>query len=103
MELTPNTLEKITMLAEAAFPPWKVAFMLGIDADTFKQLIEDISHPVSVAYYTGFHSNELAVRTSIMKLARDGSSPAQAEALRMIEHTKTALRLHDYKSIDTGE
>ena len=102
MNLTPTQLEKITILAESSFEPWRIAFMLDIDPEEMKAAIDDMSHPASVAYYTGFYSNEHAVRESIMKLARDGSSPAQAMAVRMIENTKTTLRQHGYKSIDAG-
>lgn len=102
MHLTPTQLEKITILAESSFEPWRIAFMMDIDPEEMKAAIEDLKHPASVAYYKGFYSNEYAVRESVMKLARDGSSPAQAQALSMIQHTKNALRQHGYKSIDAG-
>ena len=103
MTLTQNHLDKITILAETAFPPWTIAFMLDIEPEEFKLLIEDITHPASVAYYKGFYSNEHAVIESVMQLARDGSSPAQNLALQLIEKTKTHMRLYDYKSIDSGK
>lgn len=102
MHLTPTQLEKITILAESSFEPWRIAFMLDIDPEEMKAAIEDLKNPASIAYYKGFYTNEHAVRESIMKLARDGSSPAQAQAIRMIENTKTTLRQHGYKSIDHG-
>ena len=101
MEFNNLVCEKITELAESAFAPARIAFMLDIEPAQFRLMIEDLNHPASIAYYKGFFTNENAVRKSIMQLARNGSSPAQTLAMQMIERTKTEMRNEGYQSIDT--
>jgi hypothetical protein len=101
MELSDKQLEMISELAESAFAPGRIAFMIDVEPEVFRQLIEDIAHPASIAYYKGFYTNENAVRKSIMQLARNGSSPAQTLAMQMIERTKTEMRHEGYQSLGT--
>jgi hypothetical protein len=100
MELSEKHLEMISELAESAFAPGRIAFMIDVPAEDFKAMIEDANHPASIAYYKGFYTNENAVRKSIMQLARNGSSPAQTLAMQMINHTKTEMRHEGYQSLD---
>lgn len=101
MELSDKQLEMINELAEAAFAPGRIAFMIDVDPALFKCMVEDLAHAASIAYYKGFYTNENAVRKSIMQLARNGSSPAQTLAIQIIEKTKTEMRHEGYQSIDT--
>jgi hypothetical protein len=91
MELNNETLEKITRLAAVAYSPKQVAFSLGLKPYDFLKLMMDDNSDVAIAYYKGFYSSELSIRESVMKLARDGSSPAQTLALKHFDETRKTI------------
>ncbi len=91
MELNNDILLQITRLAAAAYSPKQVAFTLGFKPSEFVALMLDENGDVAIAYYKGFYSSELSIRESVMKLARDGSSPAQTLALKHFDETRKTI------------
>lgn len=91
MELNNDILLNITRLAAAAYTPKQIAFCLSMQPYEFLKLMMDENSDVAIAYYKGFYSSELAVRESVIKLARDGSSPAQTLALKHFDETRKTI------------
>ena len=91
MELNSDILQQITRLGAVAFTPKQVAFSLGIAPADFMEQMMDENSDVSIAYFKGFYSSELSIRESVMKLARDGSSPAQTLALKHFDETRKTI------------
>lgn len=85
-------LEQITRLAEAAFSPKEVAYILGMEQEVFIAALEEDSHPINQAYFKGFYTQDLAVRESVFLLARSGSSPAQNVALKQLDDVRKELK-----------
>jgi hypothetical protein len=88
MQLTIEQLESITEMGTAAMTPKQVAYALGFKIAEFIDEIKNDESPINAAYFKGLYSNEFQVRKSIMQLARNGSSPAQAQALKLIDIAK---------------
>ena len=91
MELSIEELNLIEIIAAAAYSPKEVAFTLGYNPSEFVALVMDEGSPASVAYYKGFYSSEIAVRQSIITLARNGSSPAQTLANKLFDENRRNL------------
>jgi hypothetical protein len=84
-------LAEVERIAAAGFTPRQVAFMLGISPTSFETMVKNEESDASIAYYKGLLTAELAVRESVMQLARSGSSPAQASSLKIFDETKRQL------------
>lgn len=94
MQLSEDELKNITRMAAAAYTPYQVAFAMGINKDAFTAAITEDNNPISIAYFKGLYSSELAVRESVFQLARAGSSPAQTLTLRMLDETRKNLLIN---------
>lgn len=92
MELNEQDLAQITRLAGCAYSPREIAAMMGIDVTIFISALNDEESDVSAAYFSGLNSSEATVRESVMQLARNGSSPAQAMAMKLFEENKKNMR-----------
>jgi len=95
MEFSSDQLKEVERLAAAAFSPKETAFILGISPGLFKALIADEESDVSISYYKGLYSSELAIRESAFLLARSGSSPAQTLALKYFDETKSKILIDE--------
>lgn len=91
MQVDEQTLIDIKRIAAAGYTPEQTAFRLGLDADEFMQALNEDDDPVSIAYFQGLNSVELAVRESVYKLAIAGSSPAQTLAVKILDETRKTL------------
>ncbi|MCK9402905.1 MAG: hypothetical protein M0Q26_05870 [Chitinophagaceae bacterium] len=91
MEFNDEELEEITRMGAAAFTPGQSAFALGYPVAKFIEILQDDNHPAALAYFKGFYSSELAVRESVMLLARSGSSPAQTLGLKYFDETRKRI------------
>ena len=103
MELTAELLDEITKVASCAYSPKQVAFILGISPGEFCELVKDEESDASIAYYKGFFSSEMSVRESVLKLARDGSSPAQSTSIELFKHARKELIKGQYPGITEDE
>jgi hypothetical protein len=92
MELNETDLEEITRLAGCAYSPREIAAMMGIEATIFIKALNDEESAASIAYFSGLNSSEATVRESVMQLARNGSSPAQAMAMKLFDENKKNMR-----------
>ena len=91
MELNSEDLEAIERIAACAYSPREVAFALGLKLSEFIEIVKDEGSNASIAYYKGFYSSELAIRESILLLARNGSSPAQTMANKLFDENRRNL------------
>ena len=91
MKLSDEQLGDITRMGAAAYAPKQIAFSLGLRPYDFLTVMLDENSDVAIAYYKGFYSSELSIRESVMKLARDGSSPAQTLALKYFDETRKTI------------
>jgi hypothetical protein len=86
MQLTPESLEYITRMAAAAFTPHEIAIVLQVDGAVFCAAADDCDHEVAKAYNRGFLTRQLELRERIFQDAKNGSSPAQTIAARIMEN-----------------
>lgn len=103
MEITNEVLEQICKLSACAYSPKQVAFMLGIKPSDFEALVKNEDDPVSIAYFKGLYSSEHSVRESILLLARNGSSPAQASSLQLFNNVRKELIKGEYPGTTEDE
>ncbi len=91
--LSEEDLKQITSLAALFFSPREIATMLELDEGDFNEAC--IGPTFYAKIYTAFQSgrlqSEVDLRTSIMKLAKSGSSPAQTMALDLLNKSKLKL------------
>ena len=95
MQATKDELEQIMRMAAAAYTPGQVAFAMGFDKEEFNIAMTDENNPVSIAFFKGLYSAELAVRESIVTLARNGSSPAQTLVVKLFDQTRKTLLINN--------
>lgn len=66
-----------------------LADLLRIGADEIRLAIDDPDSELGQAIRDGRRLSEAELRTSILNLAKQGSGPAQAEALRLLKSMDT--------------
>ncbi|HYC29551.1 MAG TPA: hypothetical protein VEB42_12050 [Chitinophagaceae bacterium] len=98
-DITEESLQEIKNLAALFFTPREIAVMQEINVTGF---IACIDHPqpeklepgwqkVYNAFHAGRLQAEVDLRTSIIKLAKSGSSPAQTMALDLLNKSKLKM------------
>lgn len=88
-ENTDNLPQEVEYYASLMFTRREIAVILEIDEKAFiRELAEERESPLSRAFLRGRLKKEAEVRKSIFDLARNGSSPAQASAVKLIENAK---------------
>lgn len=80
-------------MAMLAYSPEDTARALGIPMAAMEEYMLDEEHPVFQAHWSGFYETDIALRDSIFKLAKAGSSPAQAMAQGYIIKSEIRRRL----------
>jgi hypothetical protein len=77
--LSEEQIKEVEALAELFFSPEEIQLISGVQAEDpdFKK-----------AYQRGNLKSEAEIRKSIIQLAKDGSSPAQTLAWKMVEINK---------------
>lgn len=76
-------LKEVQEYAALLFSPQKIARIMGFDEKTFAADLADESTEVSKCYDKGRLMTEAELRTSILRLAKQGSSPAQTLAIKL--------------------
>jgi hypothetical protein len=66
----------------------EIAVILEVDVAELKSLLQDRESPALRAFQRGRLKREAEVRKGIFDLAQNGSSPAQAFAMKIIENAK---------------
>lgn len=81
-------LEEVAAFAALLYTPERVAMALELDYDEVEAAMMDRNHPFFRAYWKGYLSAEAPIRASIIKLAKNGSSPAQTLTVKMMEQNE---------------
>lgn len=90
-ELAQDQLNEITTLAALFFTPREIAQMLELPAEAFISECCIEGGVLYKAFYSGRLQGEVDLRTGIMKMAKAGSTPAQAMAMDMLKLSKVKL------------
>lgn len=90
MEITPSVLEEIEKLAGLFLSPKAIAIIIQMDYDDFVDALDDESTEIHKRYYKGSYEAEATLRQSIIKLANQGSSPAQEMVRKYVEKQRNA-------------
>lgn len=84
--------EDIKRLSALFFTPREIAVMLEImPVHKFILECESENSKFYEAFYSGRLQSEMDLRTSVIKLAKSGSSPAQTMALEMLNKSKIKM------------
>lgn len=91
--MDPATLTEIETLSNLLFAPEEIAIAIGIktEEDIFQfkhKCLNDIGSEQYTAYQKGKIERVMVIRKSILTLAAQGSTPAQTQAIKMIEDLK---------------
>lgn len=79
-----NRLEIIERLAYRTVPVHLIAATLSEDKDILSAAISELGTPEHDAYYQGYMRQYLELKESIIRSAKNGSNPAQAEVLKSL-------------------
>lgn len=90
MTITNEILLEIEEMAGLFMTPKAISIIIGIDEDNFRDALDDEDSLIYKHYYRGHYKAEAELRTAIMRLAKQGSSPAQTLALKLWQESKTA-------------
>ena len=93
LQWTEEILSNVSRMAGAAFSIEEIAEVLEIEPSIIKLTYMDKESQFYKAYRKGFLARELELRERIFKDARNGSSPAQAQALKLLEQAKISIFL----------
>jgi 23S rRNA A1618 N6-methylase RlmF len=85
MNLTKEQLDRVKDLAYRTMTSRVIANALEVDEVDFVDEVCTPGTPARQAYLSGMMQQMLETRESIIKAARNGSNPAQAELLRFLE------------------
>jgi hypothetical protein len=80
-----ETLAEIGQMAELQFSNDEIALIVGLPHVEMRIAMDDHSSPVYEKVMAGRLRNEAELRKVIIKLSKQGSSPAQALLLKMIK------------------
>jgi hypothetical protein len=88
MEMTDAFIAELENYASLMFTREEIAIILEVDPGELKTILKDCESTVSRAFQRGRLKREAEVRKGIFDLALNGSSPAQAFAMKIIENAK---------------
>lgn len=86
--MEPTTLDEIKELAALLYTPMDIALILDLDLTEVQAMMKNSESDFFRAYYAGYHETDIGIRNSIFKLAKNGSSPAQAMAKKIAEENE---------------
>ena len=78
-------IEDARKWAELLFGVEAIAELLHMDVSELRVAIDDPNSPLGDAIRKGRRLSEAELRSSILQLAKQGSGPAQAEAMRLLK------------------
>ena len=84
-------LEQIESLSELQFNSEEISIIVGMKFPEMVALLNSQEGPVYEAFERGRLKAEAEVRKSILKLAKQGSTPAQKQMMELIAQNKKAL------------
>lgn len=87
--LDKNKLIELERLAGVFYTVPQIAIVLQVEQlDLDREIFRNGNTPEYTAYHKGKLQSEADVRQAIFKAAKDGSGPAQALAMKLIEDNK---------------
>lgn len=90
-DLTGADLQQVKDLAALFFTPREIAVMLEVDPLAFCDLCLAEGTTIYQAFQGGRLQAEVDLRTSITKLAKSGSSPAQTMAMDLLKQSRAKM------------
>ncbi len=81
-------ISEIETYSSLMFTKEEIAVILEVDPAELKTLLQERESPAFKAFQRGRLKREAEVRKGIFDLAQNGSSPAQAFAMKIIENAK---------------
>lgn len=84
-DIKEKDLLEIRNLASMFFSIQEISEMLEIDFSTIEEQMSIKDSPIYKAYKGGNYDGQIMVRTGIIKMAKAGSTPAQAMAMDLIK------------------
>lgn len=97
-ELSPEKLQEIEKLAGLQFLPEQIAIIIDHDIDDLEEHVFSGKGPVYMSFMRGQLKAEAEVRTSILQMAKQGSTPAQKQLLDIIASNKKFMNGEDIKT-----
>ncbi len=91
MSLTPEQLKTIEDLAFRLVTPSLIAIAVEIDEVDFLQDLRSYGSDIRCAFYKGYLKQQIEVRESLIKAAKNGSNPAQIELLKFFKQMNQAI------------
>ena len=88
MQQNESFISDIETYASLMFTKEEIAVILEVDPVEMKTLLMERESPAFKAFQRGRLKREAEVRKGIFDLAQNGSSPAQAFAMKIIENAK---------------
>jgi hypothetical protein len=88
MEMTESFIGDLENYSSLMFTREEIAIILEIDPLELKGVLKETESSASRAFQRGRLKREAEVRKGIFDLAQNGSSPAQAFAMKIIENAK---------------
>ena len=88
IEQNESFITEVETYASLMFTKEEIAVILEVDPAELKVLFQERESPAFKAFQRGRLKREAEVRKGIFDLAQNGSSPAQAFAMKIIENAK---------------
>jgi hypothetical protein len=93
MNLNQEQLEAIEKYAGLLMNPSQIATICEIDLNMFCLEIKEESTPAYKAFHKGLYTSMAELRETILGQAKAGSSPAQTQALNMLNELMFEIKL----------
>jgi len=88
MDQNESFISDIETYASLMFTKYEISVIMEVDPAELKAILRDNESPAFKAFQRGRLKREADVRKGIFDLAQNGSSPAQAFAMKIIENAK---------------
>lgn len=90
-KITEEELKEVKSLAALFFTPKEIALMLELVPADIAEAMDNEADPFYLAFHGGRLQSEVDLRTSIIKLAKSGSSPAQTMSMDILLKSKIKM------------
>jgi hypothetical protein len=91
VELTASQVENLKILGESFAPVSAVANFLGLDPIQVRLSLQDKQSAISQAYWPALELQAAKLRIGIIDMASRDSSPAQLQAVKLLDKCLTQL------------
>jgi hypothetical protein len=93
MNWSDEKLMELKGFGAAFFNIKKTAVCMQLKYTDLMDELKDVESKAYSAYYGGWFESESKINRSIIEVAINGSSPAQTQALKLMEHSKNENEL----------